>query len=263
MKRLAITTSQPDITQHLALARKYNVGIEIQVYGYDPNLLDSGWRDLVTEHKRLLRGFEGEIALHGAFYDMNSSSVDKRIVDLTRQRYLLNLQIAAELGARNIVFHANYFPLVHNPSYLLKWTEQQVTFWSELAEAARRLDRVIALENMWEPRADIIARVVEEIDSSHLGACLDVGHVYLYSEDSQTFPTWLERLKHDLVHCHINNSHGVYDEHLPLDAQGGIVDYDEVIPELESLPIPPLVCLEMERLEDLERSLRYLGRKPV
>jgi len=259
MDRLAITTHRADIAQHVALARKHNVGIEIQVYGYDPGLLDGDWQTLLTRHRALLRGFEGEIALHGAFYDMSSASVDERITALTRERYLLNLHIASELGARNVVFHVNYLPLIRQPAYLPDWTRRQVAFWSELAEKARSLDLVIALENMWEPNPDIIAEVVRQVGSPHLGACLDVGHVYLYS-DSVPFPTWLERLKDYLVHCHINNNRGLYDEHLPLDAEGGVVDYDMVMPMLRALPRPPLISLEIESLDDLERSLRYLGR---
>ncbi|MGD1996565.1 MAG: sugar phosphate isomerase/epimerase family protein [Anaerolineae bacterium] len=259
MERLAIATSQPDISRHIALARRYNSGIEIQVYGYDPNLLDGGWQNLVATHKSLLRGFDGEIALHGAFYDMSSSSMDERIVALTRERYLLSLRIAAELGARNVVLHANYFPLVLRPGYLPEWTRREVTFWGEMVEEARRLGVIIALENMWEPTPDVIAGVLEQVGSPYLGACLDVGHVYLYS-DTVPFHNWLDQLRGQLVHCHINNNKGLYDEHLALDAAGGVINYDEVMPMLRTLHRPPLISLEMERLEDLGRSLRYLGR---
>ncbi|HEC34695.1 MAG TPA: hypothetical protein ENI37_08305, partial [Chloroflexi bacterium] len=175
MERLAITTRARDITQHVAFAREHHVGIEIQIYGYDPNLLDGDWRALVIRHKALLRNFEGEIALHGAFYDMYSASVDKRIAAVTRERYLLNLRIAAELGACHVVFHANYLPALHHPDYLVGWTRRQVVFWNDLAEEAQRLGVVIVLENMWEPEPGIIAGVLEQVDSPHLAACLDVG----------------------------------------------------------------------------------------
>ena len=208
MDRLAITTFQQDITPHIALAREHQVGIEIQVYGYKPNLLDGDWQPLVAQHKALLRGFAGEIALHGAFYDMNSASEDNRIVAITRERYLLNLQIASELGAEHVVFHANYLHVIRHPNYLLYWTKRQVDFWSKMAIEAQRLGVFIALENMWEPNPDIIANVLDQVDSAHLGACLDVGHAHLYAEDSP-FINWVERLQDRLIHCHINNNLGV------------------------------------------------------
>lgn len=257
MERLAIATRRPDIAPCIALARNYGVGIEIQVYGYTPDLLDGDWPSLVQEHRRLLQGFEGEIALHGAFYDMNSASEDRQIVRVTRERYRTSLQIAAELGARHVVFHANYLPWIRNAHYLRRWTRHQVEFWCEMGQEAERLGVVVALENMWEPSPDLIGRILDWVDSPWVAACLDVGHVYLYS-DSFALDEWLERLKERLVHCHINNHRGREDEHLGLDVPGGVVDYRRVLPMIWNLPNPPLVSLEMDRLEDAERSLRLI-----
>lgn len=258
MLRLAIATNEIDIAPYVALASERGIGLEIQVYGYRPDLLDRDWRRLVEQHKRLLRGFSGELALHGVFLDMSSASIDRRVVALTRERYMLNLRIATELGATHVVFHANFQPHVRRPDYLPDWTKRQVDFWSQLADQAGRLGITIALENMWEPEPEIIAAILERVASPALAACLDVGHVYLYT-DSAPFPSWVGRLHEWVVHCHINNHRGRYDEHLPLDTPDGVIDYAEVLPLLESLPRRPLVCLEMDRLEDLQRSLRYLG----
>jgi sugar phosphate isomerase/epimerase len=254
MVRLAITTQKRDISQHVALALKHQVGIEIQVYGYDPNLLDNDWQELVRAHKAALMDFAGDIAVHGAFFDMSSASIDRRLVALTRERYLTSLRVAAELGARNVIFHANFLPFINHPQYLPDWTERQIGFWGEMIPEAQSLDLVIALENMWEPDPDIIGNVIREINSPHLGACLDVGHVHLYT-NSLSIKEWIEQLAGTLVHCHVNNNPGAYDKHLALDAKDGIVDYATVIPLLKALPNPPLISLEMEHLEDQERSL--------
>lgn len=259
MERLAITTKQQDIAAHVALAREHSIGIEIQVYGCCPQLLNGDLRNLVSRHKALLAGFDGEIALHGAFYDMVSASKDVRVVALTRERYLSNLRIAAELGARHVIFHANFCPLIRHPGHRMDWTERQVVFWEEMAEEASALDLVIALENMWEPEPGIIADVLDRVDSPHMGACLDVGHVYLYS-NSLPISRWLDRVGGRLVHCHINNNPGTHDQHLPLDSEAGVIDYGSIIPMLQALSPSPLVALEMESLADLERSLCYLGR---
>lgn len=259
MNRLAITTREADISRYVALASEYQTGIEIQIYGYNPDLLDGDWPSLVAQHRRALHGFTGEIALHGAFYDMNSASADSHITRLTEERYRASLRVAAELGACHTVFHVNYLPLIQHPAYLPDWTRKQVAFWGTLVEEARRLGLIIALENMWEPEPGIIAAILEEVNSPCLRACLDVGHVYLYS-DSLPFPEWLKRLRNWIVHCHANNHRGQYDEHLPLDIEGGAVDYSAVLPLLSELPSSPLVSLEMEHIEDLERSLRYLQR---
>ncbi len=265
MERILLGTYQRDITRHCELAQAHGVGLELQVYGYDTDLLDSGWRELLDQHKALLRGFEGDLAIHGAFIDMAPASPDRRIVAVTRERFMLNLDIAAELGARNVVFHAQflpqvYRPVVDGPDYRYSWTEGQVEFWGPMAEEAAKRGVVIVLENMWEPEPDIIGDILDRVNSPNLGACLDVGHVRLFT-DYVPLEMWIERLSHRLVHCHMNNHRGSYDEHLSLDFCGGVIDYKrDVLPLLRALPNQPSLVLEMDDLEYLECSLRYLGR---
>ncbi len=263
MERLAIATHRPDIAPYIALARDYGVGIEIQVYGYNPDLLDGDWPSLVAQHRQLLKGFEREIAIHGAFYDMCIASEDRQIARITRERYLLCLRIAAELNACHIVFHANYLPWVRNADYLRRWTRRQAEFWAEASLEAERWGVTVVLENMWEPSPDIIGRILEWVDSPYIAACLDIGHAYLYS-DSLPLSAWITRLRDRLVHCHINNHRGVEDEHLALDVVGGVIDYSILLPILFALPTSPLIALEMDRLEDQERSLRFIleNRRP-
>jgi len=264
MEQILLATYQRDITRHYELAQAHGAGLELQVYGYDTDLLDSGWRELLDQHKALLRDFEGELAIHGAFLDMSPASEDRRVVALTRERFMLNLDIAAELGARHVVFHTQflpqaYRPVVGGPDYRLSWTEGQVEFWGPMAEEAARRGVVIALENMWEPAPDIIGDVLDQVDAPHLCACLDVGHVYLFS-DYLPLEMWIERISHRLVHCHLNNHRGSFDEHLPLDLPGGVIDYKRnVLPLLRALPNQPSLVLEMDEIEYLESSLRYMG----
>jgi sugar phosphate isomerase/epimerase len=264
MERVLLATYQRDITRYYELAQTHSAGLELQVYGYDTDLLDSGWRELLDRHKALLRDFEGELAIHGAFIDMAPASPDRRIVATTRDRFMLNLDIAAELGARTVVFHANFLPQVYRPvvggpDYRLTWTKGQVEFWEPMAEEAAQRELVIALENMWEPEPGIIGDVLDQVDSPHLSACLDVGHFYLFS-DYLPLERWIRQISHRLVHCHLNNHRGSYDEHLSLDFPGGVIDYKrDVLPLLRKLPDSYNIVLEMDKIEYLESSLRYLG----
>ena len=264
MEHVLVATFQKDITRHYELAQTYGAGMELQVYGYDPDLLDSGWRELLDQHKNLLQDFEGELAMHGAFLDMSPHSLDKRIVAVTRQRYLLNLDIAAELGVRVVVFHAHFIPQVYRPvvggpDYRLTWTRGQVDFWGPMAEEAAKRNVVITLENYLEPEPSMIGDVLDQVDSPCLCACLDVGHFYLFS-DYLPLARWIAQIRDRLVHCHLNNHRGTYDEHLPLDFPGGVIDYKrDVLPLLRDLPNSYNLVLEMDDLEFLESSLRHLG----
>ncbi len=265
MKNILLATFQRDISRHYELAQAHNAGLELQVYGYDPGLLDEGWRELLDEHKALLRDFQGELALHGAFIDMAPSSLDRRIVQVTWDRSLLNLDIAAELGAQIVVFHTQFIPQIYRPvggggmDYRDIWTRGQVSFWGAMAEEAAQRNLTIALENMWEPEPDLIGEVLRQVNSPYLVACLDVGHFYLFS-DYLPLSRWIEHIKEWTVYCHVNNHRGFYDEHLPLDFPGGVIDYkNDVFPLLdEMLPNAYSLVLEIDEIEYLESSLRYL-----
>jgi len=260
VETILLATYRRDIRRHLELAQAHGAGLELQIYGYEPNLLDEGWRDLVVQHKALLRGFEGALALHGAFYDLCPASLDRRVAALARERFLLNLDIAAELGARHVVFHTDFIPVVPNPFYRAGWTERQVVFWQGMVPEIGQRRLTVALENLWEPQPDIVGQVLDQINSPLLGACLDVGHCYLYAP-AHPLADWVARLSGRLVHCHLNNHGGRYDDHLPLDAPGGVIRYrEDVLPLLNGLATRPWCVLEMDDLEHLERSLRYLGR---
>ena len=155
-----------------------------------------------------------------------------RLVALSRERYLHNLEIGRELGVKYIDFHANYLPLVDHPSYLPGWMERQVTFWTPLAEQAEKYGIVLLLENMWEPDPTIINRILERIPSPYLKACLDVGHAALYSR--LPLSAWIKTLGENLVYTHLHNNHGDTDVHLAFG--DGVIDFPEMLNTLRALP---------------------------
>jgi len=242
-----------DLAEHVAVARQYGLGLELQEFS-DPNVLDGNWRSLLDQYERALRGFTGRRALHGAYIDLVSGSPDMRLVALTRERYRHNLDIGRELGIQYIDFHANYLPLIDHPSYLPGWVERQVAFWSPLAEQAEQYGITLLLENMWEPAPAIICRILDRVQSPYLKACLDVGHAALYSH--LPIGEWITQLGEHLIYTHLHNNHGTTDEHLAFG--DGVLDFPEVLDRLRALPVPPLFSLELPSIELIKASLPYL-----
>ncbi len=242
-----------DLLEHLAVARQYGVGLEMQEFS-DPGILDGDWRSLLDQYERALAGFTGLCSMHGAYIDLVSGSPDMRLVTLTRERHLHNLDIGRELGVRFIDFHANYLTLVAHPSYLQGWVERQVAFWSPMAEQAEQYGITLLLENMWEPDPAIIVRILDRIQSPYLKACLDVGHAVLYSH--LPLREWVRQLGDHLIYTHLHNNHGTTDEHLAFG--DGVSDFPDVLNMLRTLPAPPLFSLELPNLELITDSLAYL-----
>jgi sugar phosphate isomerase/epimerase len=242
-----------DLAEYLPVVRQHHLGLELQEFS-EPSVLDNDWRGLLSQYQQALDGFPGMLSMHGAYIDLVSGSPDMRLVALTRERYLHNLEIGRELGVKYIDFHANYLPLVDHPSYLPGWVERQVAFWVPMAEQAEKYGIVLLLENMWEPDPAIINSILDRIPSPYLKACLDVGHAALYSR--LPLSAWIEALGANVVYTHLHNNHGDTDVHLAFG--DGVIDFPEILGILRTLPQPPLFSLELPSLAAIKASLPYL-----
>ena len=258
MARVLIAVSRLDIREHLDLALKYGCGLELQAFS-NPEVLDGDWQGLLSRYKTLLKDFPNPLASHGAFFDMCSASVDARVVALTRERYLLNLDIAAELGAAHVIFHTNFLPMIRTERYRSAWIESQVGFWEELGREAARYNLSIVLENMWDPDPFILEGLFRNLKAPNLAICLDISHAYLYKTNRMhSVEQWLAILDPYVIHVHLNNSRGVIDEHLALNASGGALNYTQLLPQLAQMRHRPWLVLEMDDVIAAERSLVFM-----
>jgi sugar phosphate isomerase/epimerase len=256
MDRILLTTySLEDIARYRRHAERLGAGLECHVFT-DPELLSLNGQvaKAVQYYGAQLTGFNGVLGFHGAFYDMVSASVDPEVVALTLRRYRQGLRIASQLGGEYIVFHANYMGGWKLANYRVGWHERQVAFWRPFADEAALRGVYVLLENMWAPEPAILTEVIEAVGNPYLRACFDVSHAALYS----TVPVsqWIAELGPYLHLCHLNNTDGVLDNHLPLGS--GIVDYTAVLAQLRALPTPPLLTLEMTAWDIIAASLPYL-----
>ncbi len=260
MSKVHIAPSRKDIARHLELALAHGCGLELQAFA-NPEVLDDSWQALLKDYKTLLKDFPGTISCHGAFFDMYAASFDPRVVALTRQRYLLNLDIAAEVGASQVVFHTNFLPMIRTEFYRHEWLKNQRDFLLGLEPEAAQRGINIAIENMWDPDPYLLAQLFDELPVPHIGACLDVSHAYLYRLNrQQTIESWMETLQPYVIHVHMNNTRGVIDEHLALNAPGGALDYTMLLPLLAALERDPILVVEIDEPAAAEQSLHFVRR---
>ena len=252
--QVVIACNDDNFEECIKLALKHGTGLEIQSFA-QPDKLDGDWQAEVKRYQNQLAqdGFKGLLTMHGAFLDLVSASPDRKVVQLTRERYSANLEIAQAFEAKYVVFHTNFLPMIRLPVYREQWTERQIEFWGEMAEDAKGKGVTILLENMWEYDPALICDVLDTVNSPNLHACIDVGHTFLFSDI--VLENWLERMGRHLLYAHLNNNPGGVDYHQAL--SDGVINYGEILPMLRELPQPPTFCLEIARLDDIERSLPY------
>ncbi len=252
MDQVAITAKHHTFAQCVELAHKYEVGIEVQSFAFPPLVDDDEWGENIALYHQLLADFPYPLSLHGAFMDMAPGSPDKAFTRITKNRSIQSLHLARELNADTVVFHANFLAMIRDDEYRSGWTKRTIDFFGPIAEYAENLDIKIALENMWEFDPAILRAVLEGVNSPALNACLDVGHAHLFS--SIPFKDWLDELGEWIHYVHMNNNYGDLDTHLGLD--DGILDYPVILSQLRGLNQPLRMVLEIEDLNDIERSLQ-------
>lgn len=254
--KVLLSASRNNLHECVELAVERNLGLEVLAFAF-PDILDGDYLLTQAEYKEALKPLKGDLTLHGPFMDMVSGSPDPRINAVCTARYSHAIRIAAELGAKQLIFHANFIGTLHNTFYRRGWHERNVEFWMPLVEYARQHNVVVLLENMWEFDPTIIADLLTDVNHPHLKTCLDVGHAHLFTDKQYTFEYWLRTMEPWLVEIHMNNNNGIIDEHHGFNWEHGVLNYHQIIPMIRAINSNVDMVLEMDLVEDMRDSLSY------
>ncbi|MCC6488846.1 MAG: sugar phosphate isomerase/epimerase [Candidatus Hydrogenedentes bacterium] len=248
------------VTNHVAhelrCARDYGLGCEIQIFGL-PSFLA---RDCTPELKRMiarLAPIKGPIGCHGPFIDMIHYSTDPEIMEVCRLRYLRAFDVAEALGARYVLFHSQYNPIIRVPIYPATYREQSLRFWPEIIEEAEKRRIAIYIENMFDDAPEPMRELAEAFGSPWFKLCIDVAHAEIYS--SLDITAWIDAFGEHLRHVHLNDSYGELDDHLGLGQ--GVLGIARALQKLKATQLPLTYALETGT--NTVASLRFLGLRKL
>ncbi len=236
----------------LRVAREHGLGVEMQVFA-NPAVLDDDYRVLVRKMAKRLARLEGPIGYHGPYIDTIHFSYDREIMEASRRRYLQAMDIAEELGARFVLFHSQYNPLIKLQTYPEIYHSQSLKFWPGLLVEAEKRNLPIYLENMFDDSPDPLVRLLNALDTPWLRLCLDPAHSMLHSPLARE--AWIQAFAPRLAHLHLSDCHGVFDDHLPVGH--GVVEWDEILWDVVKRGIPVTYALETGK--GTRPSLKHLG----
>lgn len=188
-----------------------SIGIEIQDF-FNTDLLDGNWQDTVNGYQQKIKDLKGTISIHGPFLDLKPGSPDKRIADVTKDRYFQAIKIAKSLKASRLVFHSQLNPTIKDPQYREYVINAQLGFWEELLEEIQEEDMFFLIENIADYDYEFIVELVKRINSPKVKVCLDVGHVLCNSHLS--IEDWIQGLGSDIKHIHLHWNDKSNDLHL-------------------------------------------------
>lgn len=240
----------------LRCAREYGVGAEIQTFGF-PEYLSGDHSRLFQKAVRAVAGLKGPIGCHGPFIDTIHYSTDPEIREVCRVRYLRAFDVAEAIGAKYLLFHSQYNPIIRVPVYRKTYHTESLKFWPEMIEEAETRKIDIYIENMFDDSPEPMQAVADALDSDRFKLCLDVAHAAIHSDFDLSY--WIEAFGRHLRHVHLNDCMGELDDHLGLGQ--GVLDLPRAFDLLKRTKLPLTYALETHR--NTPASMRYLGISKV
>ncbi len=230
------------------LCAEYKSGIEIQSF-YDPShIVDNP--DTIETHMPLVEGIRPR-SFHGPFGDLSPGSFDSMVRDLAMYRFEEAASIAERLGANHMVLHLGYRPF-SGPQ--VPTIRRSIAFWKQFLETRSR-DFHLHLENVHEPKPELLAEVVDMVGDERLDINLDIGHIHCFSHGDPI--SWIKTLKHRIGYVHLHDNHGSEDEHLGLGM--GDIPFEQVFSTLQEFSPNAIWSLEC-KMEFMRKSLDWIAR---
>ncbi|RLA90658.1 MAG: sugar phosphate isomerase/epimerase [Deltaproteobacteria bacterium] len=197
-----------------------------------------------------LKQRDKKITMHAPFYDLSPGSADKKIREVTYDRFLSVLNIAKILKPAVLVAHPGYDPWRFDGSDDF-WLNNSYETWHSIVKEAERYDITIAIENVFEPYPSTLLSLINKINSDNFKFCFDTGHFNIFSK--ARLKDWFKALGDKLIECHLHDNHGASDEHLPIGY--GIFPWEFLIKWLSSNNKEVIFTLEPHKVEDVKEAI--------
>lgn len=183
-----------EIPEHLA-----KTGLEPGQFAY--------WDSVVREK---LRGISGHM-FHAPFNELCPAAIEPRVYEVTRARFRQAAKLAQTYGARRMVVHSGYVPLIYFKGY---FAERSVVFWKELLEELPA-DFTLLLENVMEDGPELLTGIVRDVNDERFRMCLDIGHANHIASKTPV-EEWIDAAAPYIGHLHIHNNYREWDDHNPV-----------------------------------------------
>jgi sugar phosphate isomerase/epimerase len=191
---------------------------------------------------------------HGPFFGLDIASLDICLSEYSADCLKIGLEATAALGGRVMVMHTGYLPQFSRGGrrhWMRNWAERM----PGIVEYAEKLGVILALENTWDDRPEIMLHLAGLLPGDSVRFCLDTGHVNAFSHLS--VDRWWEMLGDEVVAIHLHDNDGLSDDHL---APGeGTFDFPALAGKLKALDAMPLLDLEVD-LHRGHRGRAYLDK---
>ena len=193
-----------------------------------------------------------ETFTHGPFFGLDIASLDICLSEYSADCLNIGLEATAALGGSVMVMHTGYLPQFSRGGrrhWMRNWAERM----PRIVEHAEKLGVILALENTWDDRPEIMLHLADMLPGDEVRFCLDTGHVNAFSHLG--INRWWNMIGDRVAVVHLHDNDGLSDDHL---APGeGTFDFGTLAGRLKELDTMPLLDLEID-LPRAPRGCEYL-----
>jgi len=164
------------------------------------------------------------------------------------------LYACSKIGVKNVNFHAfvrsRYFRNKQTKRFIIGNTIKGFTTLSKFAE---NVGIGITLENSWEDVNDM-KYFLKKIP--YIRFNLDVGHAFVKGRMPLVMK-YMKELKKDMVHMHLHDNRGQFDEHLSIGR--GNIDFEKITKEIRRIKYDSTITMEVfSSKKDAEKSMNKI-----
>lgn len=253
-----------------------NRDLEVQDYT-STELILGDWQAHVAQVKKALDGFAGRLGIHGPFWFLPLDCDDPEFRPLITKRFLIGLEIAAALGATQMVTHSPFTTWGHFNKFNYPPREGFATARAEriskvhdvLRDVVRRAEEsgvTLVIENIEDVDPRDRRELVDSFASPNVRLSIDTGHAHYAHGVTGAPPVdyFVADAGTQLAHVHLQDADGVADRHW---APGqGSIQWHAVFRALANLPhigtdSAPHLVLELRHAADIPAAMSYLERE--
>ncbi len=247
--------------------------LEIQDF-YASDVILGDWKARVDEAKKHLDGFTGRLGIHGPFWYLPLDCDDPEFTPLITKRFLTGIDIAAALGARQMVVHSpyttwnsfnrfNYPPRGGQDSAAQEKIERVHGLLGSVVKRAEEEGVTLVIENIEDIDPRDRRELAASFNSERVKLSIDTGHAH-YAHGATGAPPvdyFVADAGKDLRHVHLQDADGHADRHWA-PGQGNILWHSvfralSILPQIGTEDAPHLV-LELRHAEDIPAGFEYL-----
>lgn len=236
--------------------------LEIQDFVW-ADLLNGDWQSRADAIKHELDGYQGRLGIHGPFWGLTLDNQDPEIRAVVTRRLMQGLDVAAHLGASQMVIHSPYTTWDYNNLDCFAGArdaliERVHECLKSVVTRAENEGLVLVIENIEDVDPHARVHLAKSFNSASVRVSIDTGHAnYAFgSTGAPPVDHFVYAAGDMLNHVHLQDTDGYADRHW---APGeGNMAWPSIFEALKSCQSHPRLILELRNHSQVRTGADYL-----